>query len=64
VAAGAEKARAVARRAGTLSKRTIDRLTNEWRRMDTLKKLQFVAALLAALAAASAPVVRARLKKR
>jgi hypothetical protein len=58
------RARAALGKAGAASKRTIDRLLKEWRRMDTSRKLQFTAALLGALAAATAPVVRSRMKKR
>jgi hypothetical protein len=58
------RARAALGKAGAASKRTIDRLLREWRRMDTSRKLQFTAALLGALAAATAPVVRSRMKKR
>ncbi|MDQ6893708.1 MAG: hypothetical protein M3167_13625 [Acidobacteriota bacterium] len=50
--------------AGAASRSTIDRLTHEWRRMDARKRAQFAAALLAALAAASAPIVRSSLKKK
>lgn len=58
------RARAALGKAGAASRKTIDRLLKEWRRMDTSRKLQFTAALLGALAAATAPVVRARMKKR
>jgi hypothetical protein len=59
------RARAALGKAGAASKKTIDRLLKEWRRMDTSRKLQFTAALLGALAAAAAaPVVRSRMKKR
>lgn len=49
--------------AGAASKKTIARLAKEWESLDTKRRTQFVAALLAALAAASAPVVRNRMKK-
>ncbi len=49
--------------AGTASKKTIARLTKEWESLDTKRRAQLLAALLAALAAASAPIVRNRLKK-
>ncbi len=49
--------------AGAASKKTIARLTKEWEGMDTRRRAQFVAALLGALAAASAPIVRSRMKK-
>jgi hypothetical protein len=58
------RARAALGRAGAASRKTIDRLLKEWKRMDTSRKLQFTAALLGALAAATAPVVRSRMKKR
>jgi hypothetical protein len=60
---GSDAARRALQDAGAASKKTIGRLTKEWERMDTKRRTQFVAALLAALAAASAPIVRARLKK-
>ena len=50
--------------AGVASKSTVKRVLKEWRDLDPKRRAQYVAALLAALAAASAPVVRARLKKR
>lgn len=59
-----QRARVALRKAGAASKRTIDRLLKEWQRMDTTRRLQFAAALLGALAAASAPIVRSRMKKR
>jgi hypothetical protein len=46
------------------SRKTIDRLAAEWKGMDSAKKTQVLAALLTALAAASAPIVRRGLKKR
>lgn len=58
------RARAALGKAGAASKKTIDRLLKEWRRMDTSRKLQFTAALLGVLAVATAPVVRSRMKKR
>ncbi len=61
---GVQSARRALGQAGAASKSTIDRITREWQRMDAKKRAQFIAALLAALAAASAPIVRARLKKR
>ncbi|MGH9399308.1 MAG: hypothetical protein ACRD00_02995 [Thermoanaerobaculia bacterium] len=59
-----ERARLALGKAGAASKKTIDRLLKGWRRMDTSRKLQFAAALLGALAAASAPIVRSRMKKK
>jgi len=60
---GAGAARRALRRAEASSRKTIARLTKEWEGMDATRRAQFVAALLAALAAASAPIVRGRLKK-
>ncbi|MEO8189777.1 MAG: hypothetical protein ABI682_05505 [Acidobacteriota bacterium] len=61
---GVQSARRAIGQAGAVSKSTIDRITREWQRMDGKKRAQFIAALLAALAAASAPIVRSKLKKR
>lgn len=61
---GVERARGALGKAGTASKKTIDRLTKEWKKMDTTRRVRFVAALLTALAAASAPLVRSRMKKK
>jgi hypothetical protein len=60
---GVSGARRTLGKAGTASKKTIQRLTREWKQMDTKKRAQFVAALLGALAAASAPLVRRKFKK-
>ncbi|HLN57917.1 MAG TPA: hypothetical protein VK416_05110 [Thermoanaerobaculia bacterium] len=60
---GTDAARKAFRGAGAASKKTIARLAKEWEGMDTKRRTQFVAALLAALAAASAPIVRIRMKK-
>ena len=60
---GTGAAKRALRGAGTASRKTIARLTREWERMDARRRAQFLAALLAALAAASAPIVRSRLKK-
>lgn len=60
---GAVVARRAIGKASTASRRTIDRLTREWRQMDTARKVRFVAALLGALAAASAPLVRKARRK-
>lgn len=60
---GTDAARKAFRSAGAASKKTIARLAKEWEGMDTKRRTQFVAALLAALAAASAPIVRTRMKK-
>ncbi len=61
---GVQSARRAIGQAGAVSKSTIDRITREWQRMDGKRRAQFIAALLAALAAASAPIVRSKLKKR
>jgi len=61
---GVEKARGALGKAGTASKKTIDRMTREWKQMDRRRRAQVVAALVAALAAASAPIVRSRMKKK
>jgi hypothetical protein len=60
---GANAARRALAEVGTTSRKTIARLTKEWEGMDAKRRAQFVAALLAALAAASAPIVRGRLKR-
>ena len=60
---GAGAARKAWNEVGASSRRTIQRLTKEWEGMDSSRRAQFVAALLAALAAASAPIVRGRMKK-
>jgi hypothetical protein len=60
---GAVAARRAIGKASTASRRTIDRLTREWQQMDTARKVRFVAALLGALAAASAPLVRKARRK-
>jgi hypothetical protein len=49
--------------ASTASRRTVKRLAGEWKSMDPKKKARILAALLGAAAAASAPLVRKRLKK-
>ena len=60
----AQATRRAWRRVSGASRKTIDRLTADWKQMDPARKAQFVAALLTALAAASAPLVRRGLKKR
>jgi hypothetical protein len=62
-AQGTSAARKAFRGAGAASKKTIARLAKEWEGMDAKRRAQFIAALVAALAAASAPIVRSRLKK-
>ena len=61
---GIESAKKAMGQAGAASRSTIDRLTREWKKMDAKKRAQFAAGLLAALAAASAPIVRSSLKKK
>lgn len=61
---GAQFTRRAWQKVSGASRKTIDRLTVEWKQMDTAKKAQVLAALLSALAAASAPIVRRSLKKR
>jgi len=61
---GVVSARRALGSAGAASKRTIDRIAREWKKMDARRRAQFIAALLAALAAASAPIVRSKMKKR
>jgi hypothetical protein len=61
---GTDAARRAMKDAGTASKKTIARLAKEWKGMDNARRAKFVAALLAALAAASAPIVRAGLKRK
>jgi hypothetical protein len=65
--ASGQGATAVARALGSASassRKTITRLAKEWRGMDPKKKARVLAALLGAVAAASAPLVRSRWKKR
>jgi hypothetical protein len=61
---GVVSARRALGSAGAASKSTIDRIAREWKKMDARRRAQFIAALLAALAAASAPIVRSKMKKR
>ena len=61
---GTDAARRAFRDAGAASKKTIGRLTKEWESMDNARRARFLAALLAALAAASAPIVSGSLKKK
>ena len=51
-------------KASAASKKALDRLTSEWKKMDTQKRIQLISALLGAVAAASAPIVRKKLQKR
>jgi hypothetical protein len=61
---GAVTARRSLGKAGAASRKTFDRIAREWRGMDSKKRIQLVTALLGAVAAASAPIVRKKLKKR
>lgn len=61
---GAVTARRSLGKAGAASKKTFDRIAREWKAMDAKKRIQLVTALLGAVAAASAPIVRKKLKKR
>ncbi|HEX7253701.1 MAG TPA: hypothetical protein VF376_12525 [Thermoanaerobaculia bacterium] len=61
---GAVTARRSLGKAGAASKKTFDRIAREWRGMDAKKRIQLVTALLGAVAAVSAPIVRKKLKKR
>jgi len=60
----AQATRRAWRKVSGASRTTIDRLTADWKQMDPARKAQVVAALLTALAAASAPLVRRSMKKR
>lgn len=62
--AGAGAVRRAMGTASTASRRTVARLADEWKTMDPKKKARILAALLGAAAAASAPLVRSRLKRR
>ena len=64
--ASGQGATAVRRAVGTASRasrQTVTRLAREWKAMDPKTKARVLAALLGAAAAASAPLVRKRLKK-
>ena len=60
---GTRAARKAFRGAGAASKKTMARLAKEWEGMDAKRRAQFIGALVAALAAASAPIVRTRMRK-
>jgi hypothetical protein len=62
-APGATAVRRAVGNASQASRRTVTRMANEWRAMDPKKKARILTALLTAAAAASAPLVRKRLKK-
>ena len=61
---GSEATRRAWKKVSGASRRTIDKLAAGWKGLDPARKAQVVAALLTALAAASAPLVRRGLKKR
>jgi hypothetical protein len=63
-AEGSAATRRAWKKASGASRRTIDKPAAEWKGLDPARKAQVVAALLTALAAASAPLVRRGLKKR
>jgi len=60
---GKESARAALEKARGASQRAVRASVREWKKLDTPRKVEFVAALLSALAAASGAVVSARKKK-
>jgi hypothetical protein len=61
---GASAARRTLEQASASTRTAVGRLSREWKRMTPVRRAQFAAALLTALAAASAPVVRNRWKKK
>jgi hypothetical protein len=61
---GVARARQALEEAGEASRRAIDSLAAQWKRLDPKKRAAVFAALIAALAAASAPVVGSRMKKK
>lgn len=61
---GMERAREALGKAGSASRKTVEGLLDQWKRMDPRRRAQFLAALLGALAAASAPIVRSRIRKK
>jgi len=61
---GAVTARRSWGKASAASKKTFERIAREWQGMDAKKRIQLVTAILGAVAAASAPIVRKKLKKR
>ena len=62
-APGATAVRRAVGNASRASRQTVTRLANEWKAMDPKKKAGILATLITAAAAASAPLVRKRLKK-
>lgn len=59
---GAHAARRTLGAVTTTSRKTIERVKKEWDQMDNTRRMQFVGALLAALAAAAAGVRKATKK--
>jgi hypothetical protein len=59
---GADAARGTIGKVSTSSRQTIARVRREWDRLDNTRKAQFVAGLLAALAATAAGVAKASRK--
>jgi hypothetical protein len=59
---GADAARGTIGRVSTSSRQTITRVRREWDKLDSARKAQFVAGLLAALAATAAGVAKASRK--
>ena len=59
---GADAARGTIDQVGKRSRQTIARVRKEWDKLDTVRKAQFVAGLLAALAATAAGVAKASRK--
>lgn len=61
---GVEATKRVWQKMSGASRKAIGRLSAEWKQMEPTTKAQVLAALLTTLAAASAPLVRKRLKRR
>ncbi len=61
---GTAAARRALEKVRGLSKKTAKRLSRDWQKMDTRRRTQLVATLVAALGAAAAPLVARQLKKR
>jgi len=60
---GSATARRAARQSAAASRRAASAITKEWRKLDTPRRIELVAAILGALAAASSPLV-ARKRRR
>lgn len=61
---GLTRVREALESAGGASRKAIESLARQWKKMDSKKRARVLAALAAALAAASAPVVTYRIKKK